>query len=257
MVALFNLAYILVLDVTLGLLAIGLLVGAVGGAGVRWYAARSRTSAGFRPRSARTQAFALQILGALPKLRVARAEERAFARWGAWLGQHEGGLRRHPACICRTGRLHGRLAGARDRAGAARRGRGSQREPLRGRVRRLHHRICDDRGGRPRPRPACSLRRVSPSSSGSVPGRSSKARPRCGRAAPTPASFAARSSSRTSPSATAAKGHPCSTTSRWRRSPASSSPSSARRERGSQRSFASCSGSSARRRERSPTTARA
>jgi ABC-type bacteriocin/lantibiotic exporter with double-glycine peptidase domain len=34
-----------------------------------------------------TQALALQILGALPKLRVARAEERAFARWAAGLGR--------------------------------------------------------------------------------------------------------------------------------------------------------------------------
>src|SRR5262249_34360106 len=34
-----------------------------------------------------TQALALQILGAVPKLRVARAEDRAFARWAAGLGQ--------------------------------------------------------------------------------------------------------------------------------------------------------------------------
>ena len=86
MVALFNLAYILVLDVMLGLLTIGLLVGAVV---VLAFLVRRQIPHQRRLQAAlgQNQAFALQILGALPKLRVARAEERAFARWGASLGR--------------------------------------------------------------------------------------------------------------------------------------------------------------------------
>ena len=86
MVALFNLAYILVLDVMLGLLTIGLLVGAVV---VLALLVRRQIPHQRRLQAAlgQNQALALQILGALPKLRVARAEERAFARWGASLGQ--------------------------------------------------------------------------------------------------------------------------------------------------------------------------
>ena len=86
MVALFNLVYVLVLDVTLGLITIALLVAAVVVLALllrRQIPPQRRLQAGI----GETQALALQILGALPKLRVARAEERAFARWGAALGR--------------------------------------------------------------------------------------------------------------------------------------------------------------------------
>jgi ATP-binding cassette subfamily C protein len=85
-VALFNVAYVLTLDVGLGLLTIGLLVGAVA---VLALLVRRQIPAQRRLQAAlgEMQAVALQILGAVPKLRVARAEDRAFARWGAALGR--------------------------------------------------------------------------------------------------------------------------------------------------------------------------
>src|SRR5262249_7876252 len=86
MVALFNVAYVLVLDVRLGLLTIGLFVGAVV---VLALLVRRQIPAQRRLQAAlgEMQAVALQILGAVPKLRVPRAEDRAFARWGAPLGR--------------------------------------------------------------------------------------------------------------------------------------------------------------------------
>jgi NHLM bacteriocin system ABC transporter ATP-binding protein len=85
-VALFNLAYVLTFDVGLGLITLGLLLVAVAVLALlvrRQIAPQRRLQAAL----GQTQALALQILGALPKLRVARAEERAFARWAAGLGR--------------------------------------------------------------------------------------------------------------------------------------------------------------------------
>ncbi|MFL6198852.1 MAG: NHLP bacteriocin export ABC transporter permease/ATPase subunit [Thermoanaerobaculia bacterium] len=85
-IALFNLTYILVLDFTLGLVAVGLLLGAVG---VLALLVRRQIPHQRRLQAAhgQAQALALQILGAVPKLRVAHAEQRAFARWAAALGR--------------------------------------------------------------------------------------------------------------------------------------------------------------------------
>ena len=86
LIALFNLGYILVLDVQLGLIAVGLLLAA---GIVLVLVVRRQIPHQRRLQAAlgQTQALALQILGAVPKLRVARAEERAFARWAAGLGR--------------------------------------------------------------------------------------------------------------------------------------------------------------------------
>ena len=86
LIALFNLAYVLLLDFRLGLLAIGLLLAAVA---VLAVLIRRQIPHQRRLQDAlgRAQALALQILGAVPKLRVARAEERAFVRWAAALGR--------------------------------------------------------------------------------------------------------------------------------------------------------------------------
>lgn len=86
MVALVNLVYILFFDVWLGLLALALLLSAVV---VLTIMVRRQIPPQRRLQAAlgQTQALALQILGALPKLRVARAEERAFTRWAAGLGR--------------------------------------------------------------------------------------------------------------------------------------------------------------------------
>jgi NHLM bacteriocin system ABC transporter ATP-binding protein len=86
LIALFNLAYILVLDVRLGLISLGLLAAAVI---VLVLVVRRQVPYQRRLQGelGHTQALALQILGAVPKLRVARAEERAFARWAAGLGR--------------------------------------------------------------------------------------------------------------------------------------------------------------------------
>ena len=85
LIALFNLTYILILDLWLGLLAIGLLLAAVA---VLALLIRRQIPHQRRLQAARgqMQALALQILGAVPKLRVARGEGRAFARWAAALG---------------------------------------------------------------------------------------------------------------------------------------------------------------------------
>ena len=97
LVALFNLGYVLYLDVWLGLYALGLLVVTVVVLGVL---VRREIPHQRRLQAARGQmeALALQILGAVPKLRVARAENRAFARWAAALGRMQGAFvdsRRH------------------------------------------------------------------------------------------------------------------------------------------------------------------
>jgi ATP-binding cassette subfamily C protein len=86
LIAFFNLTYILLLDVQLGLVAIGLLLAAVV---VLALLVRRQIPHQRRLEAARgqMQALALQILGAVPKLRVARAEDRAFARWAAALGR--------------------------------------------------------------------------------------------------------------------------------------------------------------------------
>lgn len=86
LIAFFNLAYILLLDPQLGLVAIGLLLAAVV---VLVLLVRRQIPHQRRLEAARgqMQALALQILGAVPKLRVARAEDRAFARWAAALGR--------------------------------------------------------------------------------------------------------------------------------------------------------------------------
>jgi ATP-binding cassette subfamily C protein len=85
LVALFNLTYVLLLDFRLGLLAIGLLLAAVAALA---FVIRRQIPHQRRLQAAHgeTQALALQILGAVPKLRVARAEDRAFTRWAAALG---------------------------------------------------------------------------------------------------------------------------------------------------------------------------
>ena len=89
LIAFFNLAYVLLLDPSLGLLAIGLLLAAVV---VLVLLVRRQIPHQRRLQDARgqMQALALQILGAVPKLRVARAEARAFARWAAALGRMKG-----------------------------------------------------------------------------------------------------------------------------------------------------------------------
>ncbi|MGH3142731.1 MAG: ABC transporter transmembrane domain-containing protein, partial [Gaiellales bacterium] len=85
-IALFNLGYVLLLDVRLGLLALGMLVVTliVLALLVRRQIPHQRR---LRAAHGETQALALQILGAVPKLRVAGAENRAFARWAAALGR--------------------------------------------------------------------------------------------------------------------------------------------------------------------------
>jgi NHLM bacteriocin system ABC transporter ATP-binding protein len=85
LIAFFNLTYVLLLDFQLGLVAIGLLLAAVVVLGLL---VRRQIPHQRRLQAARgqMQALALQILGAVPKLRVARAEDRAFARWAAALG---------------------------------------------------------------------------------------------------------------------------------------------------------------------------
>jgi NHLM bacteriocin system ABC transporter ATP-binding protein len=86
LIAFCNLSYILLLNVQLGLVAIGLLLAAVV---VLALLVRRQIPHQRRLEAARgqMQALALQILGAVPKLRVARAEDRAFARWAAALGR--------------------------------------------------------------------------------------------------------------------------------------------------------------------------
>jgi NHLM bacteriocin system ABC transporter ATP-binding protein len=86
LIAFFNLTYVLLLDAYLGLLALGLLLAAVV---VLVLLVRRQIPHQRRLQDARgqMQALALQILGAVPKLRVARAETRAFARWAAALGR--------------------------------------------------------------------------------------------------------------------------------------------------------------------------
>jgi NHLM bacteriocin system ABC transporter ATP-binding protein len=86
LIAFFNLTYILLLDFQLGLVALGLLLAAVV---VLALLVRRQIPHQRRLEAARgqMQALALQILGAVPKLRVARAEDRAFARWAAALGR--------------------------------------------------------------------------------------------------------------------------------------------------------------------------
>jgi NHLM bacteriocin system ABC transporter ATP-binding protein len=86
LVALFNLAYVMLLNVELGLLALGMLLGAVA---VLAVVIRRQIPHQRRLQAARseTQALALQILGAVPKLRVAHAADRAFARWAEALGR--------------------------------------------------------------------------------------------------------------------------------------------------------------------------
>src|SRR5262249_48749561 len=85
MIAVFNLAYILLLDIRLGLFALGLFVVTLIALAVL---ARTQIPRQRRLQAARGQmeALALQILRAVPKLRVARAEDRAFARWAAAFG---------------------------------------------------------------------------------------------------------------------------------------------------------------------------
>jgi NHLM bacteriocin system ABC transporter ATP-binding protein len=97
LIALFNLGYILFLDVVLGLYALGLLLATVVALGlvVRAEIPHQRELQAAR---GQTQALALQILGAVQKLRVADAENRAFARWAAALGEMQHALfhsRRH------------------------------------------------------------------------------------------------------------------------------------------------------------------
>ena len=97
LVALFNLGYILFLDVVLGLFALGLLLVTVG---ALVFLVRTEIPHQRELQAARgqTQALALQILGAVQKLRVARAENRAFARWAAALGEMQHAMfhsRRH------------------------------------------------------------------------------------------------------------------------------------------------------------------
>ena len=86
LIALFNLTYVMLLDFEIGLLALGLLLVAVA---VLAFLVREQIPHQRRLHAAngRTQALALQILGAVPKLRAARAEDRAFARWAAGLGR--------------------------------------------------------------------------------------------------------------------------------------------------------------------------
>jgi NHLM bacteriocin system ABC transporter ATP-binding protein len=86
LIALFNLTYVLLLDFRLGLVAVGLLLAAVG---VLALLVRRQIPHQRRVQAAhgQTQALALQILAAVPKLRVAHAEQRAFARWAAALGR--------------------------------------------------------------------------------------------------------------------------------------------------------------------------
>src|SRR5262249_40331415 len=85
LIAFFTLAYIFVLDWRLGAISFGLLLAA---GIVLVLVVRRQLPHQRRLQAAlgRTQALGLQILGAVPKLRVARAEERAFARWGGALG---------------------------------------------------------------------------------------------------------------------------------------------------------------------------
>jgi NHLM bacteriocin system ABC transporter ATP-binding protein len=86
LIALFNLTYVMLLDFEIGLLALGLLLVAVA---VLIFLVRAQIPHQRRLHDANghTQALALQILGAVPKLRAARAEARAFARWAAGLGR--------------------------------------------------------------------------------------------------------------------------------------------------------------------------
>jgi NHLM bacteriocin system ABC transporter ATP-binding protein len=86
LIALFNLTYVMLLDFPIGLLALGLLLVAVA---VLIFLVRRQIPYQRRLHDAngKTQALALQILGAVPKLRAARAEARAFARWAAGLGR--------------------------------------------------------------------------------------------------------------------------------------------------------------------------
>jgi NHLM bacteriocin system ABC transporter ATP-binding protein len=85
-IALFNLTYVMVLDLQIGLLAVGLLLAAVAvlGFSIHRQIPQQRL---LHAAHGETQALALQILGAVPKLRVARAEGRAFTRWTAGLGR--------------------------------------------------------------------------------------------------------------------------------------------------------------------------
>src|SRR5262249_29384229 len=85
-VALFNLGYVLLLDVRLGLLSLGLLAATL--IVLAWLVRRQIPhQRQLHAAHGETQALALQILGAVPKLRVACAENRAFARWVAALGR--------------------------------------------------------------------------------------------------------------------------------------------------------------------------
>ena len=86
LIAVFNLTYVMLLDFAVGLLALGLLLVAVA---VLAFTIRRQIphQRGLQAANGQTQALALQILGAVPKLRVARAEDRAFARWAAGLGR--------------------------------------------------------------------------------------------------------------------------------------------------------------------------
>jgi ATP-binding cassette subfamily C protein len=86
LITLFNLTYVLLLDFRLGLVSAGLLLAAVA---VLVFLVRRQIPRLRRLHAAhgQTQALALQILAAVPKLRVAHAERRAFARWAAAFGR--------------------------------------------------------------------------------------------------------------------------------------------------------------------------
>src|SRR5262249_60345183 len=111
MVALFNVAYVLVLDVGLGLLTIGLLVGAVV---VLALLVRRQIPAQRRLQAAlgQMQAVALQILGAVPKLRVATAGEGGVAPWGAAVRVMKQALVAKPRGWRTIGALPAAVAGA-------------------------------------------------------------------------------------------------------------------------------------------------
>jgi NHLM bacteriocin system ABC transporter ATP-binding protein len=85
LIALVNVVYILSIDVAIGVLAVGLLLVAIGvlAFAVRLQLPQQRL---LHAAQGRGLARALQILGAVPKLRVARAEDRAFARWATGVG---------------------------------------------------------------------------------------------------------------------------------------------------------------------------
>ena len=118
------------------------------------------------------QALALQILGAVPKLRVARAEERAFARWASGLGRMKDAFVDSQRRLRGPGRVHRRLAGDRDRDRAARGSPGSRRDLSSGEFAAFTDGVRNDCCRDPRPR--ALSRRARQSCSGSVRGRSSR-----------------------------------------------------------------------------------